>query len=233
MAKSTATAETVATPTDGLAALPKEPFAEQVVQLTKLLSQSQRAFFIGAGCSKFAGDGTGFGNPAQRGNGTYGTPSYDASGLSHQDYRPASRQAVRTSEPHGHLPDVPRLDICPDGLVVPAGVSLQIVDQFPVLLAGGFLDDCPHAVLGGHLVHFLQDDLDRAAIGAGQRLPGVEDGVDLRWPQFASGQVDFVAMRLEQVIQEGVRNLPENSLRVKTAWHFFVSFRSRCLSSRH
>ena len=58
MAKSTATAETAATPTppaDGLAALRKEPFAEIVVQLTKLLSQSKRAFVIGAGCSKCAG----------------------------------------------------------------------------------------------------------------------------------------------------------------------------------
>ncbi|MDY0167574.1 MAG: SIR2 family protein [Thermoguttaceae bacterium] len=58
MAKSTATAESATTPTppaDGLAALRKEPFAEQVVQLTKLLSQSKRAFVIGAGCSKCAG----------------------------------------------------------------------------------------------------------------------------------------------------------------------------------
>lgn len=57
MAKSTATAESATTPTppaDGLAALRKEPFAEQVVQLTKLLSQSKRAFVIGAGCSKCA-----------------------------------------------------------------------------------------------------------------------------------------------------------------------------------
>jgi len=59
MAKSsTGTAESPSTPTppaDGLAALRKEPFAEQVVQLTKLLSQSKRAFVIGAGCSKCAG----------------------------------------------------------------------------------------------------------------------------------------------------------------------------------
>lgn len=58
MAKSTATAESVATstpPVDELTALRKEPFAEQVVQLTKLLSQSKRAFVIGAGCSKCAG----------------------------------------------------------------------------------------------------------------------------------------------------------------------------------
>lgn len=58
MAKSTATAEPTATPTppaDELAAFRKEPFAEQVVQLTKLLSQSRRAFVIGAGCSKCAG----------------------------------------------------------------------------------------------------------------------------------------------------------------------------------
>lgn len=40
---------------DELAALRKEPFAAQVVQLTKLLSQSKRAFVIGAGCSKCAG----------------------------------------------------------------------------------------------------------------------------------------------------------------------------------
>jgi len=59
MAKlSTATAESASTPTplvDELTALRKEPFAEQVVQLTKLLSQSKRAFVIGAGCSKCAG----------------------------------------------------------------------------------------------------------------------------------------------------------------------------------
>ena len=58
MAKPTATTESATTPTpaaDGLAALRKEPFAEQVVQLTKLLSQSKRAFVIGAGCSKCAG----------------------------------------------------------------------------------------------------------------------------------------------------------------------------------
>ncbi len=42
-------------PVDELAVLRKEPFAEQVVQLTKLLSQSKRAFVIGAGCSKCAG----------------------------------------------------------------------------------------------------------------------------------------------------------------------------------
>lgn len=48
-------ATTPAPPVDGLAALRKEPFATQVVQLTKLLSQSRRAFVIGAGCSKCAG----------------------------------------------------------------------------------------------------------------------------------------------------------------------------------
>lgn len=55
---STAKAEPAPRPTlpaDGLAALRKEPFAEQVVQLAKLLSQSKRAFVIGAGCSKCAG----------------------------------------------------------------------------------------------------------------------------------------------------------------------------------
>lgn len=45
----------VTTPADGLATLRKEPFAEQIAQLTKLLSQSKRAFVIGAGCSKCAG----------------------------------------------------------------------------------------------------------------------------------------------------------------------------------
>ncbi len=40
---------------EDLSVLRKEPFAEQVVQLTKLLSQSKRAFVIGAGCSKCAG----------------------------------------------------------------------------------------------------------------------------------------------------------------------------------
>ncbi len=53
---STSTAPPAATlPADDLATLRKEPFAEQVVQLTKLLSQSKRAFVIGAGCSKCAG----------------------------------------------------------------------------------------------------------------------------------------------------------------------------------
>jgi len=42
-------------PADGLAALRKEPFAERVAQVTTLLSQSKRAFLIGAGCSKCAG----------------------------------------------------------------------------------------------------------------------------------------------------------------------------------
>ncbi|MFI4916967.1 MAG: SIR2 family protein [Phycisphaerales bacterium JB060] len=58
MAKSTATAKSPSTstpPTDELDALRQEPFAEQVVQMTKLLSQSKRAFVIGAGCSKCAG----------------------------------------------------------------------------------------------------------------------------------------------------------------------------------
>lgn len=58
MAKSTATAESTATPTppaDELAAFRKEPFAKQVEQLKTLLSQSRRAFVIGAGCSKYAG----------------------------------------------------------------------------------------------------------------------------------------------------------------------------------
>ncbi len=40
---------------DELASLRREPFAGQIVQLTKLLSQSRRAFVIGAGCSKCAG----------------------------------------------------------------------------------------------------------------------------------------------------------------------------------
>lgn len=40
---------------DELAVFRQEPVAEQVVQLTKLLSQSKRAFVIGAGCSKCAG----------------------------------------------------------------------------------------------------------------------------------------------------------------------------------
>ena len=48
-------ASNVTLPADGLAAMWKEPFAEQVVQLTKLVSQSKRAFVIGAGCSKCAG----------------------------------------------------------------------------------------------------------------------------------------------------------------------------------
>lgn len=40
---------------DDLAVLRASPFAEQVVELTNLLSQSKRAFVIGAGCSKCAG----------------------------------------------------------------------------------------------------------------------------------------------------------------------------------
>lgn len=55
MVKSTATMESDAEPTDELATFRKEPFSEQVIQLTKLLSQSKRAFIIGAGCSKCAG----------------------------------------------------------------------------------------------------------------------------------------------------------------------------------
>lgn len=59
MANSSAgTAESPSAPTspgDELAALREEPFAEHVVELTKLLSQSKRAFIIGAGCSKCAG----------------------------------------------------------------------------------------------------------------------------------------------------------------------------------
>lgn len=42
-------------PVDELASFRKEPIAEQIVQITKLLSQSKRAFIIGAGCSKCAG----------------------------------------------------------------------------------------------------------------------------------------------------------------------------------
>ena len=42
-------------PADSMAALRKAPFADHVSQLTKLLSQSRRAFVIGAGCSKCAG----------------------------------------------------------------------------------------------------------------------------------------------------------------------------------
>ncbi len=38
-----------------LAAFRQQSFADQVVELTKLLSQSKRAFVIGAGCSKCAG----------------------------------------------------------------------------------------------------------------------------------------------------------------------------------
>ena len=55
MAKSTVTLESEAAPADDLAMFRVEPFAEHVVQLTKLLSQSKRAFVIGAGCSKCAG----------------------------------------------------------------------------------------------------------------------------------------------------------------------------------
>jgi len=55
MAKSTVAVESDAVPVDELSSFRKEPFAEQVVQLTKLLSQSKRAFVIGAGCSKCAG----------------------------------------------------------------------------------------------------------------------------------------------------------------------------------
>lgn len=56
MTKCTANTEAATVPlADGFAVLRKEPFAEQVGQLTKLLSQSKRAFLIGAGCSKCAG----------------------------------------------------------------------------------------------------------------------------------------------------------------------------------
>lgn len=58
MAESSSAAAEAATPmppADELAALRKEPFAEQVVQLTNLLSQSKRAFLIGAGSSHCAG----------------------------------------------------------------------------------------------------------------------------------------------------------------------------------
>ncbi len=40
---------------DDLAVFRQKPFADEVVELTKLLSQSKRAFVIGAGCSKCAG----------------------------------------------------------------------------------------------------------------------------------------------------------------------------------
>lgn len=44
-----------AVPSDDLSALREEPFAGHVEQMLKLLSQSKRAFVIGAGCSKCAG----------------------------------------------------------------------------------------------------------------------------------------------------------------------------------
>lgn len=56
MAKAEGGAVPAATvPADGLAVLRKAPFADHVGQMTKLLSQSRRAFVIGAGCSKCAG----------------------------------------------------------------------------------------------------------------------------------------------------------------------------------
>ncbi|MCL4692079.1 MAG: SIR2 family protein [Candidatus Hydrogenedentes bacterium] len=56
MAKAEGGAVPAATvPADGVAVLRKAPFADHVGQITKLLSQSKRAFVIGAGCSKCAG----------------------------------------------------------------------------------------------------------------------------------------------------------------------------------
>jgi hypothetical protein len=126
------------------------------------------------------------------------------------------RQAVRASKPSGKAPHVDGADARPGSLIVPAFETVELVNEVMAALANCFFANRARALVASrHVADLVQDDLDRAAVRFRQVLPGTKDRLDFRFIELVPGQVELVMLRLKQILEQVVRYLPQDSLRVK------------------